>query len=123
MRCKAFILKKKKKKKKKKRMPYSQRAGVARNMKCPHCGEDDSTGHMLNGCTLPELKAMYIERHNRAGRRIVKEITKGKHGANFTMGDVGAYGKVEHLGIRENRIPHTILSDMVRDARQAFAKS
>ena len=55
---------------------------------------------------------MYIERHNRAGRRVVKEISKGKHGANFTMGDLGAYDKVEHLG-RENRIPKTILSDRI----------
>ena len=91
--------------------PYWPGGAVASNIRCPHCGEEDSTGHMLNGCLNPELKSMYIERHNEAGRRIIKEMSKGKFGGHYTMADVGSYDKVEQLGIRDNRIPPSILSD------------
>ena len=92
-------------------MPYWQGGPVARSTRCPHCGEEDSTGHILNGCLHPELKSLCIERHNAAGRRIVKEMSKGKHGGHYTMGDLGSYEKVEQLGIKDNRVSHAILSD------------
>ena len=90
---------------------YFGNGPIAKNTLCPLCRQPDSTNHLLNGCMHPEMKALQIERHNEAGRLILKELARGKHGAYHTMADVGRYSKVKALGIYDNRIDNKILPD------------
>ena len=93
------------------RMPYFPGAPIARHFKCPLCHLDDSTAHMVNGCQHPEMKALQIERHNAAGRLILKEMAQGKHGSNYIMADLGCYNKMEEMLVHDNRLSASILSD------------
>ena len=90
---------------------YFANGPIAKNALCPMCRQTDSTNHLLNGCMHPEMQALQIERHNEAGRLILKELAQGKHGAYHIMADVGRYSKVKALGIHENRIDKKILPD------------
>ena len=52
--------------------PYFPGLRIPRSDKCPHCGQADSGGHILGGCSVPAFKAMYIARHNQALRLVLK---------------------------------------------------
>ncbi len=92
-------------------MPYFIGGPIARNDLCPLCHRPDSTSHLLNGCLHPEMKAMQIERHNVAGRLILKEMLHGRHGNHHIVADIGRYDKVKDLGVHDNRVNESILSD------------
>ena len=93
------------------RRPYLPGLPVARNKKCPLCGEEDSTTHILNGCAHPEMKALYIERHNAAGRMMLKERQQGAKGNIKVMADLGSEEKMRGLGAYSQRISKAVISD------------
>jgi hypothetical protein len=68
---------------------------------CPLCGHADGGLHILSGCTHPTISKMVTERHNEAGRKIVKAIMKGAYGASLVAADVGARERldVSHIDI------------------------
>ena len=47
---------------------------------CPLCGEHDGIMHMLGICSHPMMKAMHIERHNVATRKILRLMSEGFRG-------------------------------------------
>ena len=57
------------------------------------------------------MKALYIERHYAAGRRIAQEIRNGAHGNHVMIGDVGNAEKCQGLEYHGTRIPDWLLSD------------
>ena len=48
----------------------------------------------------PHMQRMYTERHNRAGRRLLKAIQKGSMGACIVSADVGGKERCEDEGVR-----------------------
>ena len=68
-------------------MPYRDGELVAKDTKCPLCGDPDSAGHILGHCQHKELKAHYIARHDMAMRKIIKEVMKGQSGSHFIITD------------------------------------
>ena len=58
----------------------AHRYGHAQDINCPLCNLEDGAGHMLGGCAHRDMRALYIERHNAAGRQIAKNIRNGAHG-------------------------------------------
>ena len=92
-------------------MPYFLGGPIARNTRCPLCQEPDSTTHLLNGCLHKEMKALQISRHDEAGRLILKEILRGKHGSSHVVADLGRYEKIKGLGIHDNRVDANLLPD------------
>ena len=63
------------------------RMKVAPTPNCLLCGQHDGGHHSLSGC--PHMNGMYIERHNSAGRIILKALLKGGRGADVVMHDIG----------------------------------
>ena len=98
------------------RRPYLPGLPVARNKQCPLCGEEDSATHILNACKCPEMKALYIERHNQAGRLILKDILKGGKGNNKIFADLGSEEKMRDLGTFDSRLTNLITDqDMLQN--------
>jgi hypothetical protein len=54
---------------------------------CVLCGQMDGGHHSLSGC--PHMSGMHIDRHNAAGRIILKALLQGGRGADVVMHDVG----------------------------------
>ena len=94
---------------------YSQklahRYGRAQDINCPLCNLEDGGGHILGGCAHRDMRALYIERHNAAGRRIAHEIRNGAHGNHVIVGDVGSAEKCQGLDLHSTRISEWLLSD------------
>ena len=94
---------------------YSQkvahRYGRAQDINCPFCNLEDGAGHILGGCAHRDMKALYIERHNAAGRRIAQEIRSGAHGYHVMIGDVGNAEKCQGLEFHGTRIPEWLLTE------------
>jgi hypothetical protein len=76
---------------------------------CPLCGQSDSITHILGACSHRNMKAIYIKRHDEAGRKLVKLIRKGAHGGWFIAADIGAPAKLKQFQIQEKRVPHWLL--------------
>ena len=93
------------------RRPYLPGMRPPRNACCPHCGREDSGGHILGGCQHAGLKAMYISRHDAAMRKVLKAITRGPHGSFLKIADIGRDELVKDLGIVSKRIPPWLLTD------------
>jgi endonuclease/exonuclease/phosphatase family metal-dependent hydrolase/ribonuclease HI len=74
---------------------------------CPLCGQPDSTTHILGEC--PEHKHLHIQRHDSAGRCLLKHIRKGARGGDFIVADVGSRDKLVSHGITEKTIPSWLL--------------
>ena len=91
--------------------PYLPGLPLPRNACCPHCGREDSGGHILGGCQHANMKAMYISRHDEAMRKVLKAITCGTHGSFLKIADIGRDELVQGLGIISKRIPAWLLSD------------
>jgi hypothetical protein len=56
---------------------------------CLLCGQLDGGHHSLSGCA--HLKGLYINRHNGAGKLVLRYIMKGSKGASVVMHDVGKH--------------------------------
>ncbi|KAJ9528973.1 hypothetical protein QJQ45_000548 [Haematococcus lacustris] len=66
----------------------AMRWGKAADDRCPLCGEADSATHLLSGCS--RTAALVQERHNGAGRLIMKAISKGAQGGCIKFADIGS---------------------------------
>jgi hypothetical protein len=53
--------------------------------------------HALSGC--PSMEKLVTERHNGAGRLLLKAVSEGGHGANILMADVGCTERMNELAI------------------------
>ena len=73
---------------------------------------------MSGGCAHRDMTALYIERHNAAGRRIAQEIRNGAHGNHVMIGDVGNAGMCQGLEFHGTRIPERLLSDQDCDTAE-----
>ena len=78
---------------------------------CPLCGEEDSITHILSACKHPLMVALYILRHDQAGRKILRAIHAGSRGSAETHADIGAADKLDSLEIGSKRVPASGLSD------------
>ena len=92
-------------------MAYRRGQPKATHDRCPLCNKSDSAGHMLGGCSHKEMKALYIARHDKAMRKLLKQVLSGKHGAHYTIADVGTLEGLQQLGVHGKRIPAFILQD------------
>ena len=75
----------------------AHRYGHAPNARCLLCGQPDSGHHTASGCA--KLKGMYIERHNKLGRLLLKEIARGRKGGYLVQMDLGSEAKLASDGI------------------------
>jgi hypothetical protein len=66
------------------------RFGLASSPNCPLCGEPDSAGHLLGGCSHPEAVAMKISRHDSSVKLVQKAIALSPLGGYYTIMDAGA---------------------------------
>ena len=83
---------------------------------CPLCGEPDSVGHLLGGCTHRECVAMKIERHNAAVRMVQDTITcSSRHGGCYTIMDACPANNLPE-GVQGTRLPSWLLPDGHPDA-------
>ena len=94
-------------------MPYFRGGKIPTNIRCPLCGLNDSTGHILGECKDTDMKSIYIERHNEAARMILGEVSKGAYGNRMVCMDVGSNAKVAHMDVENTRIPEEVISDHV----------
>jgi len=68
---------------------YIPGEGIARDIRCPLCRQEDSGGHILGGCLHRDMKKQYIARHDKAMRAVVQAFTKGQLGSFYLIADVG----------------------------------
>jgi hypothetical protein len=54
---------------------------------CVLCGQMDGGHHSMSGCS--HMTGMYIERHNEAGRIMLRALMRGGRGADVVMHDIG----------------------------------
>ena len=65
----------------------------------------DSAGHILGRCLHKDMKALYIARHDKAMRQLLKQLLHGWHGAHYVIAEVGTLGGLQRLGVHAKRIP------------------
>ena len=92
-------------------MAYRKGQPKATHDRRPICNKPDSAGHLLGGCSNKEMKAMYIARHDKAMRKLLKQVLSGKHGAHYVIADVGTLEGLKQLGVHNKRIPPFTLQD------------
>ena len=87
------------------RMSYMPGQSRATDAACPLCGDHDGITHMLGSCGHPMMKAMYIERHNAATRKILRLMLEGSRGNCYMLADVGSTDKLGSVGPLDSRLP------------------
>ena len=81
--------------------PYKTKAGTITTGHCPICSfPNDSPGHILGGCTHPQLKSYYIARH----LKIQKCTSTGPLGSSFQIMDATSETRLP-LGVHGTRLP------------------
>ena len=101
------------------RRPYLPGLPVARSNRCPCCDQEDSATHILNACGHPEMKALYIERHNAAGRMILKALLTFGWGNSHMVADLGSEEKMRGLGAFDTRV-NRLVSACPRHGRARY---
>jgi len=111
---------------KQRRLTFAARWGLLWNRKlafrfkraaspnCPLCGNPDSTGHMLGGCSHPDTIAMRIARHDEAVRILQRAIEKAPardHRTMYTIMDAGPANNLPE-GVSGKRLPAWLLPDL-----------
>ena len=83
----------------------AHRYGHAPTARCLLCGQPDSGHHTASGCA--KLKGMYIERHNKLGRLMLKEIARGRKGGYLVQMDLGSQTKlaIDNMAPQPRTIP------------------
>jgi hypothetical protein len=90
-------------------MKMAQRFGHTNTDLCQHCNMRDGTHHAVGECKNTQLVRM--ERHNKAGRIIMRAVAVGRQGTNLVMAaDVGNTDKLEDMGIEA--VARTIPSEV-----------
>jgi hypothetical protein len=77
------------------------RMKVVNTPNCELCGQPDGGHHSLSGC--PDLKGLYTNRHNGAGKLIARYIMKGAKGGTAVMHDCGKH--IEHNTEQHQPLP------------------
>ena len=77
----------------------AHRFGLSPHPNCPLCGTLDGGMHMVSGCPHPFINKLVIERHNSAGRLILKAVLKGRHGNSVLSADVGKLPPGTRVGL------------------------
>ena len=108
---------------KQRRLTFAARWGLLWNRKlafrfkrasspnCPLCGNPDSTGHLLGGCSHPDTIAMRIARHDEAVRILQSAIEKAPSRDHRTMYTIMDAGPATNLpeGVSGKRLPSWLL--------------
>ena len=84
---------------------------------CPLCGEHDGITHVLGNCSHPLMKAMYIERHNAATRKILRLILEGSRGSCYMLADVGSTDRLGNVGPLDSRLPEWLVPTNILQQR------
>jgi hypothetical protein len=92
------------------RTAYMEGQGIARDTHRPLCRDADSIGRILGNCTHSEVKKVYIFRHDKAMRPIMKEIKNGSLGNFYCTADVGTAVAMEALGAQSKRLPEWLIT-------------
>jgi hypothetical protein len=94
------------------RTVYMEGEGIARDTHCPLCKDADSIGHILGNCTHSEITKLYISRHDKAMRLIMKEMQNGSPENFYCMTDVyvGTAVVMEDLGANSKRLPEWLIT-------------
>ena len=87
------------------KMPYMKGLRVATSNACPLCCLTDSGSHILGGCRHKDMVKSYIERHNEAGRLILKVIVIGTKSNTF-IADLGTKERMQEMGALETWLGH-----------------
>ena len=88
----------------------AKRFGMVKSDACPLCRQPDGCSHIASGCRHAAMERMYTERHNRAGRILLRAISKGDRGNDLVMADVGSAAKCDADGAPTLNINHVPLS-------------
>ena len=87
---------------------------LAASPNCPLCGNPDSVGHLLGGCSHPETVAMRITRHDEAVRILQRTIEKAPsrdYRTLYTIMDAGPANALPE-GVSGKRLPAWLLPDL-----------
>ena len=86
--------------------------------RCPHCDRDDSTGHILGGCRHRRMQALYIARHDRAVRLILRWLQKhSRCGGCYTIMDACRSEDLPRHGADGKRLPGWLLPSLPGEQR------
>ena len=99
------------------KMSYMPGQARATDAACLLCGEHDGITHMLGNCSHPMMKAMYIERHNAATRKVLRLILKGSRGSCYMLADVGSTDKLGNIGPLDSRLPEWLVPTNILQQR------
>jgi len=92
--------------------PYKTRAGTITTGHCPLCScPSDTPGHILGGCSHPQLKSYYIARHNKAVLLLQRAISTGPLGSCFQIMDATTEDNLPH-GVYSSRIPTWMIPNL-----------
>jgi ribonuclease HI len=91
-----------------------ERPGISDGL-CPACGSPDGTGHIMGGCTNPDMKKLYINRHNKGVLALTNAIASGRHGSCYMILDACAQADLPAYAA-DTRPPGWLLPDAVAKA-------
>jgi hypothetical protein len=94
----------------------AHRYGMAASDSCPMCGQPDSVGHMLGGCSHPHPQALRIARHDGAVRLLQTAISKGRMAGAFTIMDAGRQTDLPS-DVHGKRLPAWLLPEVLEAER------
>jgi hypothetical protein len=107
-------------------IPYRTKAGSRTDGHCPIClphstpsPVPDTVGHVLGSCSHPDMKALYITRHNQALHIIQRSVLHGPKGGSFLIMDATSSSALPY-GVSFNRIPKCFLPSISDDLRLQF---
>ena len=84
--------------------------GMSHTDACPLCGEPDSIGHLLGGCSHNTMGPLYISRHDQAVIQLYRALQKGTDGGSFTIIDAGKmHDVINILAADGKRLPTWLL--------------
>ena len=63
------------------------------------------------------MKAMYIERHNAATRKILRLILEGSRGSCLMLADVSSTDKLGNIGLLDSRLPEWLVPTNILQQR------
>jgi hypothetical protein len=80
--------------------------GIAWNTRCPLCGQEDSGGHMLGGCTDKDIKGLIILRHDNTVKIIRKLLFQSSLQDDYTIMDTTEQDET-HRRVSDWMLPQT----------------
>ena len=90
---------------------YKSGQAVPTSPRCPLCQGSDNIAHLLGECAHPIMKGLIDERHNTAGRMILRQLKNGARGASDFVADLGSQHKLTIWDCTQTRVPYDLLPD------------